>query len=95
MVKNKKYGLAIAYYYTDSFSDGKDAVVFVVDKNKDVYRQFKKYAKWAWDKTIKDDDIDDVFLCEEEDDCEGKSYRISVRPKLERTVKNKWRKEHS
>jgi len=85
--KVKKYGLAIAYYYTDSFSEGKDAVVFVVDKDKDVYRQFKKYAKWAWEKRITDDDIDDVFMCEEEEDCEGKDYLISVRPKLERTVR--------
>ena len=76
IIKNKEYAVAIAYYYTP---DGdKDAVVFIVDKDDYLESQFKKYAKWAWGFTVKDEDIEGVYMCEEEEDCKGKSHKIKV-----------------
>ena len=78
-IKEKNRMLAIAYYYTTHDEDEKDAVVFVVDKTKNLEKQFQKYSKMAWGYMVYLKDIIGIYECVKEQDCNGNDYKIIVK----------------
>ena len=78
-IKKENRLLVIAYYYTTHDEDGKDAVIFVVDKTKDFDKQFQKYSKLNWGYKVYLSDIIGIYECLKEYDSEGNSYNVIVK----------------
>ena len=73
-IKNPK--LYIAYFYKPDGDN--DACTFIADPDKNIIKQFLKYAnEWqGWD--IKECDIDGIYGIREEEDGNGNKYKIKV-----------------